>query len=232
MSTSIRISKVAAHCGLLASTLGAVLLLGACDGSSGGGSGTAGLGSGSGSPVLTAVAYGRVVDIYAYRRIDPNKLGSTRADTGNRAPVLIDTDVVVDPNLESQELFDLTGQVRDNADYRFLPFDVNVGHEELLILWDDDPAGPEFGRFQNALARAQGGLIEVPSSFRGQDVNTRPIPVVPTNAALLLTFDRSLPIDSSFFLANPSALQLLEFRNDPNSVGPDAALAQSTAKAK
>ena len=49
-------------------------------------------------------------------------------------------------------------------------------------------------------------------------VENAPVPVVPRNAALKLTFSSVLTVGETFFFANPSALQLLEFRGDPNAL--------------
>jgi hypothetical protein len=106
-----------------------------------------------------------------------------------------------------------------SANYEYLPFDKTVGHEQLLILWDDRE-GDESQNFAAALASAQTGLQQVPASFRGQNTATRPIPIVPRNAAIKLRFSEKLSIDASFFAANPEAVQLLEFKGDPGVVSP------------
>ena len=165
---------------------------------------------------LTAVEYGRLVDIYSYRRVDPSR--TDRRDTTNRTPVLIARDVVVRPDIETQDLFDARGNARIDADYRFLPFDVDVGHEELLILWDDQ-VPPEKAVFQAALDRATTGLPVVPASYKDQNTTRRPIPVVPRNAAICLKFDSELGVESEFFVANPNAIQVLEFIAPPGSNG-------------
>lgn len=203
--------------GLAAAAFGALFLAG-CDGSSSQTASGRLVGTGA---VLESVRYGRLVDIYAYRRVDPTR--ADRRDTFNRNPVLVATDVVVNPELSSDQLFDAIGEENASANFRFMPFDVRVGHEELVILWDDQlPA--EAGRFADALDRAQSGLLSVPGANRGQNTALFPTPVVPRNAALVLTFDEEFDISSSFFELNPSALQVLEFRADPTVVAPPLAL--------
>jgi hypothetical protein len=132
---------------------------------------------------------------------------------------LIAKNVVVNANIESQSLFDAAGNAVPSANYEYLPFDKTVGHEQLLILWDDRE-GDESQNFAAALASAQTGLQQVPASFRGQNTATRPIPIVPRNAAIKLRFSEKLSIDASFFAANPEAVQLLEFKGDPGVVSP------------
>jgi hypothetical protein len=162
----------------------------------------------SGGAVLRSMNYGRLVDVYAYRRIAATR--ADRRDVANREPVLIVEQVVIRPDIESSDLFDASGNARLDADYRFLPFDVEVGHEELLILWDDQ-IPPEKARFEEALAKATKGLPFVPGSFKDQNTVKRPIPVIPRNAAICLNFDRDLGVSSGFFVANPNAIQVLEF---------------------
>lgn len=168
-----------------------------------------------GNATLTKLEFGRLVDVYAYRRVDPGV--TDRRNTLNRVPVLIAKDVVISSSVESQALFDTIGEERTDADYRFLPFDVDVGHEELLVLWDDQVAG-ESARFTAAVQKATSFLTEIPASYRDQNTTTKPIPVVPRNAAIQLTFDKSLGLDDGFLAANPSAVQLLEFKGDPKVV--------------
>lgn len=198
------------HTFFVATAASALVLYSAC--------GTGGGGGGSGNPAtlgasLVKVEYGRLVDLYSYRRVVLTK--EDRRDTLNRVPRLVARDVVVRPDLETDALFDVTGGERTNANYRFMPFDVSVGHTELLILWDDTIPG-ERAQFESAMKNATSGLPEVSAAFRTQDPITRPIPVVPRNAALRLTFDVDLQVDSSFYVANPNALQLLEFVDRPN----------------
>jgi len=197
------------HTFFVATAAFAVALYSACSGGgSGGGDTPSTLGA-----VLNKVEYGRLVNILSYRRVVLTK--EDRRDTLNRVPRLVKRDVVVRPDLESDPLFDVTGGERTGANYRFLPFDVSVGHTELLILWDDTIPG-ERAQFELALKIATSGLPQVSAAFRTQDPITRPIPVIPRNAALKLTFDVKLQVDSSFYVANPNALQLLEFIDRPN----------------
>ena len=179
-----------------------------------GGGGSGGGGGSSPDSRLMRIEFGRLVDIYAYQRVDENK--SDRRDTRNRVPVLIDPNVVIGSTIETDALFDAIGGERVDANFRFLPFDVDVGHDRLLILWDNREDG-EGERFTSALTRARNSLVEIPASYRDQDTSSRPIPVVPRNAAILLTFSQSLPVGAPFFSANPSAIQLLEFRADPKT---------------
>ncbi len=197
------------HTFFVATAAFAVVLYGACSGgSSGGGGNPATLGAS-----LLKVEYGRLVDILSYRRV--SLTNPDRRDTLNRVPRLVKQNVIVRPDLESQQLFDVTGGERINANYRFLPFNISVGHMELLILWDDTIPG-ERARFESALSNATSGLPELSAAFRTQDPISRPIPVMPRNAALRLTFDVALGVDSSFYIANPNALQILEFIDRPN----------------
>ncbi len=190
-----------------------VFLVG-CDGTPGSKGGQTG-GSGEGKATLLRMDFGRLVDVYAYRRIDQSK--PDRRDILNRKPTLIAENVVVSALIESQPLFDAIGEERRDADYRFMPFDARVGHEELLILWDDT-AAEERERFTLATQLASNNLEELPPAWRDQNTNTRPIPVIPRNAAIVMTFDRPLGLSDEFFWANPSALQLLEFKADPKKV--------------
>jgi hypothetical protein len=193
--------------------LALLLAMAACDGKT-----TVGeLGGESGRLTLQSVSLGRLVDVYAYQRIDQGD--PDRRNRFNRRFVLIAEDVVINPNLQSESLFDAAGNEVPTADYEFLPFDRDIGHEELLILWDNVVAA-ESANFQKALAEAQSGLIELAASYRGQNTQTRPIPIVPRNAALRVQFDGKIPVDAEFFRANPSAVQLLEFKGDPQVVDP------------
>ncbi len=190
-------------------------------------------GSSSPSPVLPIseqthllrTDYGRLVDIYAFRRIDIAT--ADRRATSNREYVLIKRNAVIDPSIETEDLFDAIGDERITADFRYMSFDNQVGHDELVILWDDTNPS-EKDRFDSAMRRAtESGLIEVPASYRDQNLLTNPMPVVPRNAAFRLTFDRPLKVDASFFDANPGALQLLRIKGDPNIVGPAGAFEQA-----
>lgn len=183
----------------------------------GGGGGPARSDSGDARAELRSMQFGRLVDVYAYQRIDESS--GQRRDRFNRRAVLLARNVVISPTIESQPLFDASGEEIVDTDYEFRPFDSQTGHEELLILWDNRP-GPERERFLSALARAQEGLIEIPASYREQPIATRPIPVVPRNAAIKLTFSSQLSVTEEFFRVNPAALQVLEFKGDPRVVSP------------
>lgn len=200
----------------LTACVAAGLLLAACGGSSGGKGG-----SGSTSELrLTNIDYGRMVDVYSYRRV--NTANGQRRDITNRVPTLVLREVVIDPGIESQALFDPVGEEDPNADYQFRSFDVKTGHDELLILWDDTNPD-EQARFESALRRAQTGLVPVAAAYSGQNTTIQPIPVVPRNATLRLKFTRALSVDRSFFAANPAALQVLEIVDDPATVQPQRA---------
>ncbi|MFT4512657.1 MAG: hypothetical protein ACI89X_000781 [Planctomycetota bacterium] len=194
----------------MAMTLAALV---ACDGNTKVGE----VGQGGVRPSLVSVEIGRLVDVYAFRRIDPN-VGDRRL-RANRELELIARNVVINANIESQSLFDAAGNPVATANYDFLPFDKNVGHEQLIVLWDDR-AGPEQQGFKDAFADAQTGLSQLPDSYRGQNTQTRPIPIVPRNAAIRLRFSGDLGASPDFFVANPSAIQLLEFKGDPEVVDP------------
>ena len=130
----------------------------ACDGSS---SSVGELGQGGNQPSLQSVEVGRLVDVYAFRRIDPN-IGDRRLRV-NRQLELIERDVIINSNIESESVFDAAGNPVATGNYEFMPFDKNIGHEQLLILWDDR-AGPEQQRSQQAPANAQVGLTQLPNS--------------------------------------------------------------------
>jgi hypothetical protein len=187
-------------------------VMAACDGSS-----SVGNLDNRGRLTLQQVQLGRLVDIYAYQRIDESN--GDRRQRDNRRIVLIATNVVVNPNIETQPLFDAVGNEVTTATYEYRPFNKRVGHEELLILWDNR-SGPEEERFKLAFEAAQIGLIELAPAYRGQNTLTNPIPVVPRNAAIQLVFDSEVTVDEEFFIANPGAIELLEFKGDPGVVDP------------
>ena len=164
-----------------------------------------------GSPRLESVKFGRVVDIYAYHRIDPKN--GDRRDQFNRLSRLVDQDILVNSSIESQAIYDAGGEEVVSANYQYLPFDSLTGRESLLILWDNE--GPEAGSFDAALTNAQLGLTELAASYRGQNTSTRPIPVIPRNAAFQLSFSAPINLTQGFFEVNPSAVQLLEIKGDP-----------------
>ncbi|MFK7742940.1 MAG: hypothetical protein AB8H80_21690 [Planctomycetota bacterium] len=190
-------------------------MFGGCDNSSS----TGALGQNGGRPALVSVDVGRLVDVFAFRRIDPS-VGSRLRRT-NRRIELIESNVIVNSNLASESLFDAGGNELLSADYEFLPFNKEVGHEQLLILWDDTSSDRnEAANFERALAEAQTGLSQLPPSFRNQNTQNRPIPIVPRNAAFRLNFSSQLNLDDSVFATNPSLVQLLEFQGDPDVVDP------------
>ncbi|MCB9887876.1 MAG: hypothetical protein H6838_20520 [Planctomycetes bacterium] len=168
-------------------------------------------------PTLLSVQLGRLVDVYSYQRIDPTN--GDRRDRFNRRLTLVAENLVINPNIESQSLFDAAGEELPGANFEFRTFSKSVGHEELVILWDDR-AGPEAERYQAALQIAQAGLTELAPSYRNQNTQTRPIPIVPRNAAIKLNFSSPVKADEAFFGVNPSAIQLLEFKGDPAVVDP------------
>ena len=206
LTCPIRVALGLAMCGSL--------FLASCGG--GGGKSSSASPTAGGSAQLVSLHYGRLVDIYSYRRLAASR--TDRRDTFNRSPVLVARDVVISPSVTTQPLFDAVGAENKNTDYRFMPFDVNVGHDELLILWDNTTSD-EQDDFDRALQFAQLSLVEVPGSYRSQNSSIRPIPVIPRNAALRLTFDRDLAVGPGFFAANLTAVQLLEFprRSGDNS---------------
>lgn len=198
--------------------------LAACGGSS---SKTGNIGFSGAKPELQSIEVGRLVDIYAYQRIDQSE--GDRRRRFNRKLVLVAQNVVVNPSLESQTLFDAGGAEVSTATYEFRPFDKSIGHEELIILWDNqalpgDEAlaaeDREQTKFQRALSNAQTGLPSLAAAYRGQNTMLRPIPVVPRNAALRLRFSSPLTVNERFFQLNPTAIQLLEFKGDPAVVEP------------
>ena len=191
----------------------ALAALSACDGRTTGGNS----GQGGSSPSLLSVDIGRLVDVYSFRRIDPSI--SDRRLRVNRELELVATNLVINANIESQSLFNAAGSPAENANYEFLPFSKEVGHEQLVILWDNRP-GDEQQNFDAAFANAQSGLSQLPASYRGQNTQTRPIPIVPRNAAIRLSFSAPLDVPTDFFVSNPAAIQLLEFKGDPNLVNP------------
>jgi len=192
-------------------------MLAACDGST---KGKGGGGGGTSELRLESIDYARLVDVYSYRRV--NAANAQRRDITNRVPVLVARDVAIDPGIESQALFDSVGEEDPNADFQFRPFDVETGHPELLILWDNTNPD-EQTRFESALRRAQTGLVPVAAAYSGQNTTVQPIPVVPRDATLRLKFSREVGVDRSFFAANPAALQVLEIVDDPRTVQPQRA---------
>lgn len=166
---------------------------------------------------LQNVELGRLVDVYAYQRINP--ADGDRRNRFNRRLRRVAESIVISPGIESEPLFDAAGEVVATADYEFRPFDKSVGHEELVILWDNENE-VERANFTAALAGAQRGLIPLAAAYRGQNTQSRPIPIVPRNAAIRLQFSGKVLVNQAFFSENPSAIQLLEFKGDPAVVAP------------
>ncbi|MCA3007744.1 MAG: hypothetical protein INH34_05205, partial [Phycisphaerales bacterium] len=76
------------------------------------GGGKAGVDAESGRPSLVSVEVGRIVDVYAYRRANTGPTDSAAADRRERSKrdlVLIERDVVINPNLAAESLFDAAG---------------------------------------------------------------------------------------------------------------------------
>lgn len=183
----------------------------------GGSSTVATVGPNAQRPELLSIQIGRLVDIYAYQRIDASD--ADRRRRFNRKFVLIAENVVVNPNIRSDSLFDAAGEEVPTATYELRPFDKSVGHEELVILWDDQHPD-EKPKFDAALAACQTGLQDLAPAYRGQNTQLRPVPVVPRNAALRLQFSGTINVGEDFFQNNPSAIQVLEFKGDPTVVAP------------
>lgn len=197
--------------GLLPAAL--LLALGGCGGSST----TAGLGTSSTKPALLSIDMGRLVDVYAFQRIDES-VGDRRLRM-NRKLVLVAQNVLVNPNIGTDQLFDAAGEELSTANFEYRPFDKRIGHPELVVLWDNRD-GAEKARFDEAFSACQAGLQVLAPSYRGQNTQTRPIPVVPRDAAFRLNFSGEIRADQEFFNINPSAIQLLEFKGDPAVVQP------------
>lgn len=193
----------------------ALAALTACDGSSNVGQ----VGQDGAQPSLVSVEIGRLVDVYSFQLASPGANPDRRL-RANRRLELIAENVVVNASIESDSLFDAAGQRVANANYEFLPFDKALGHEQLVILWDDRPGTDETAKFADALENAQIGLQQLPASYRNQNTSSRAIPIVPRNAAIKLNFSGPLNVTPEFFLANPSAVQVLEFKGDPDIVDP------------
>lgn len=190
-------------------------VLGAGFSCSGGASGRASPGSvakGAARAKLVSVEFGRRVDVYAWRRVNNS---ADRIDPRNREPVLVLRDVVINPQVRNEDPIS-----NSQARYRFLPYDPSVGHRELLILFDDQA---ETRAFEDALAGAMSALPTVKPYFAfSKGLPTTP-PVVPDDACIKLTFDRALGLDTAYFAATPSAVQILRLTADPEVVDPSLA---------
>ena len=202
----------------LSLTASALLAIFAIFAACGGSKPVATVGPNAQKPALLSIDIGRLADIYAYQRIDPSD--GDRRRRFNRQLVLVAENVVINPNIGSDNLFDAAGEEVPTATYELRPFDKSVGHNELVILWDNRVSSPEKAKFDAALSAAQAGLTSLAPAYRGQNTQLRPVPVVPRDAALRLQFGGNISVDEDFFTINPSALQLLEFKGDPNVVAP------------
>ncbi len=185
---------------------GLVTLLAACGGGSAGNTGQS---SADGArAALLGIEYGRLVDIYTWKRVDSDD--SDRLAPSNRMPVLFEREVLVNPLVRDENPF-TNGQAR----YRFLPYNPEVGHRELLILWDDEF---EADQFATALASARAGMPVVSPFFAfAQGLPTVP-PIVPRDATLRLTFDRPLGLGQDYFDATPGLVQVLQLSANPDVV--------------
>jgi hypothetical protein len=76
--------------------LAALAGLGGCGGGGGGGSSS---GTPGGHVQLMSVQYGRLVDVYAYRKLDPTR--GDRRDRLHRQGVLVAKNVVINPSIET-----------------------------------------------------------------------------------------------------------------------------------
>ena len=159
---------------------------------------------------LTAVEIGRLVDIFAWRRVDSNNADRLHPD--NRKPVLIHREVVINALVQNEDPF-----ANGSARFRFMPYDPSVGHRELLILWDDVAEKDEFDR---AVETATAGLRVLTPYFAFNTALPSPPPLVARDACLKLSFDRPLGLETSFFDATPSAVQVLRLTGDPELLGP------------
>ena len=197
------------------SLLGSAALLGlvACSGGDGGNTGNeARTGA---RAALTNIEYGRMVDVYAWRRRVP--ANADRLDPRGREPVLVERNVLVGPSLLNEDRFG-----NASARYRFLPYDPELGHRELLILYDNQHPD-EGAAFNRALESARAGVLTVAPYYAfAQGVRTPP-PLVPRDATLRLTFDRPLGLGTDFFEGTRGAVQILRLTGNPNDVDPNLA---------
>ncbi|MEZ5989825.1 MAG: hypothetical protein R3F30_12015 [Planctomycetota bacterium] len=200
----------------LAIALGSSLLTVACDGGKSSDTATA---KTADRAKIQYLEYGRMVDVFAYRRIDPKVPG--RLDPRNRLPVLVERDVLINPAIIDEDPF-----ASDTARFRFLPYDRQVGHRQLLVLFDDTDAD-EKTLFENAVESAKTGLVSVGDYAEFQVTSGNP-PLVPADAAIQITFDRPLGLDTEFFKAVPTAVQLLELVGDPELVSAGGAYRRLT----
>ncbi|MCA8970207.1 MAG: hypothetical protein KDC95_10500 [Planctomycetes bacterium] len=157
---------------------------------------------------LLGIEYGRLVDIYSWKRVNADD--ADRLAPSNREPVLVEREALINPLVRDENPF-TNGQAR----YRFMPYNPDVGHRELLILWDDEFEADEFA---SAVASAKAGIPVVSPYFAfATGLPTTP-PIVPRDATLRLTFDRPLGLDQEFFDATPGLVQVLQLSANPDVV--------------
>jgi hypothetical protein len=197
---------------------GGLLLATGCEGSSSGSSSPAG---DTARAMIQNLEYGRLVNIYAWRRVDPKV--ADRLDPRNRQPVLVSREVLVNPGIFNEDRF-----ASDTARYLYMPYDRQTGHRDLLILWDDQEAS-EKGNFQKAMDSASSGLPLVSDHSAFGFGSSQP-PLVPADAAVRITFDRPLGLETEFFKSAPSSIQVLELLGDPTVVGAGAAYSRISTR--
>ena len=185
----------------------ALAVLAACGGGGGGPSGTSG-GDGSNAD-LTAMHYGRLVDVY----------GLQKSEKGS-AITLYQADVLIGPDIQDER--DGSSAKRDpEILYDFISADPDTLQPRLFIT-------REIGSkdFQEAFAALGAKLRLVAPAIFGQDTTKQPYTIVPRNGAIQLTFSASLGIDDSFFVErdasgkvigvkNSEAVQLLKIVGNP-----------------
>lgn len=157
---------------------------------------------------LLGIEYGRLVDIYTWKRVNADD--ADRLAPSNREPVLVEREALINPLVRDENPF-TNGQAR----YRFMPYNPDVGHRELLILWDDEFEADEFA---SAVASAKAGIPVVSPYFAfATGLPTTP-PIVPRDATMRLTFDRPLGLDQDYFDATPGLVQVLQLSANPDVV--------------
>ena len=163
---------------------------------------------------LQSIKYGRLVDIYAWRRTGSS---SDRLNPENRVSVLVEQEVLVNPVIFNDDVFS-----NASAEYHYMPYDADVGHRELLILWDDQNID-EKSKFDRAVTKAKAGLVDISPFFAFSTDNRIRPPVVPADAAIELTFSKDLGVSTGFFDKQPLAVQVLEIVGDPEVIAPTSA---------
>lgn len=175
-------------------SLGAALLLTACNGG-GGGIGNATPGT-TVHPELQAVEYGRLVDVYGLQ-VTPE--GSSIA--------LYKRDVLVGPDIQDERGTN-DNKRDDEILYDFTGSDPDTLQPKLLI--PRDMTGEEFARAFDAL---DDSARRVSSMRYGTNGPATPFSVVPRNAALRLSFTAGLGIDENFFIERDASGQIIGLRN-------------------